>query len=172
MLVLVAALLVSLAAAPLAFADAFTPESGGSPNADDIDTLYKIAFAVGMVIFLGVESTLLYALFRYRRRRGTPEPPQIRGNFRLEIGWTVGAALILVVLAVITFVALPAIRTPEASEQGGLARSVSGLMFAATDQPKAPGAAPLNIKVNGQQFLWRYDYPQRGLYSYLSLIHI
>ncbi len=39
--------------APGALADAFTPESGGSPNAEDIDTLYKITLYIGIVIFLG-----------------------------------------------------------------------------------------------------------------------
>ncbi len=161
-----------LATAPLAFADAFSPESGGSPNADDIDTLYKITFYFGIAIFLGVEGTLLYALFRYRHKRSNPEPAQIRGNTRLEIGWTAGAALILVVLTVITFVALPAIRTPEASEQGGLAREgVGGLLFASTDQPPVPGGRALNIRVNGQQYLWRYDYPgKESLFSYHEMV--
>ena len=168
---LVAMLALLLATAPLAFADAFSPESGGSPNADDIDTLYKITFYFGIAIFLGVEGTLLYALFRYRHKRSNPEPAQIRGNTRLEIGWTAGAALILVVLTVITFVALPAIRTPDASEQGGLAREgVGGLLFASTDQPPVPGGRALNIRVNGQQYLWRYDYPERGLYSYYEMV--
>ena len=49
---LAAALLALLVAAPGALADAFTPESGGSPNADDIDTLYKITLYVAIVIFL------------------------------------------------------------------------------------------------------------------------
>ena len=170
-LALTGALALLLAFAPLAFADAFTPESGGSPNADDIDTLYKIAFYLGVVIFLGVEGTLIYALVRFRHKRSNREPAQIRGNARLEIGWTIGAVLILVVLTVITFVALPAIRSPEASEQGGLARQgVGGLMFAATDQPRVPAGGALNIRVNGQQFLWRYDYPERGLYSYYEMV--
>ena len=167
----VATLALLLATAPAAFADAFTPESGGSPNADDIDTLYKIAFYLGVIVFLGVEGTLIYALVRFRHKRSNPEPAQIRGNTRLEIGWTIGAVLILVVLTVITFVALPAIRSPEASEQGGLARQgVGELMFAATDQPRVPAGRALNIRVNGQQFLWRYDYPERGLYSYYEMV--
>ena len=53
------AVLVALAAllvfAGGAFADALTPESGGSPNADEIDSLYKLVFAVALVIFVGVE---------------------------------------------------------------------------------------------------------------------
>ena len=56
------ALLVLLAVAPAAFGDAITPESGGSQNADDIDTLYKITLYVAIVIFLIVEGTLIWSL--------------------------------------------------------------------------------------------------------------
>ena len=85
---LAAGLLALLVAAPGALADAFTPESGGSPNADDIDTLYKITLYVAIVIFLIVEGTLIWSLVRHRARRGGPEAAQIRGNTPLELGWT------------------------------------------------------------------------------------
>ena len=55
-----AALLAMLVASPPALADALTPESGGSQNADDIDTLYKITLYIGLVIFLIVEGTLIW----------------------------------------------------------------------------------------------------------------
>ena len=37
---------------------------------------------------------------------------QIHGNTRLEIGWTVGAAVILLALAVLTFAKLSSIQDP------------------------------------------------------------
>ena len=77
---LAAALLALLVAAPAALADTFTPESGGSPNADDIDTLYKITLYVAIVIFVIVEGTLIWSLVRFRappqRPRGRPDPRQ------------------------------------------------------------------------------------------------
>ena len=54
---------------------------------------------------------LVYSLRRYSASRGRVAA-QIRGNTRLEIGWTLAAALILVVLTVITFVKLGAISNP------------------------------------------------------------
>jgi len=156
-----------LVLAPGASADVLTPESGGSPNADRIDTLYKITFYMGVVVFVAVESLLIYTLWKYRHRRGNPEPAQIRGNTRLEIGWTVGAALILVVISTITFIMLPGIRRPDPSGPAGLA--ATGLQYAATDQPEPPGK-PLEITVNGQQYLWRYEYPAKGLFSYYELV--
>ena len=98
-------------------ADAFTPESGGSPNADDIDTLYKLALYAAIPVFLAVEIALIYFLIRYRHRRGAVAA-QIRGNTRLEIGWTVGASLILVVLTVFTFAKFTEIKTLRRSGRG------------------------------------------------------
>ena len=104
-----------LALTGVASADLWTPESGGSPNADDIDTLYKIVLAVAAVIFVGVEGALLYSLVKFRAQKDAV-PAQIRGNTSLEVGWTLGAAVVLVVLAVVTFAMLPGIRTPPNSD--------------------------------------------------------
>ncbi len=167
---LAAAAIALLVAAPGALADAFTPESGGSPNADDIDTLYKITLYVAIVIFLIVEGTLIWSLVRHRARRGGPEAAQIRGNTPLELGWTIGAALILVVLTVITFVYLDDIKNPPPSDPDGLASQAE---FASIDQPAPPpgGGPSLNIQVNGRQYLWRYDYPgDQQLFSYYEMV--
>lgn len=167
---LAAALLVLLALAPGAMADVFTPESGGSPNADDIDSLYKIVMYVSIPIFLTVEGALIWSLVKFRQRRGGPEPEQIRGNAPLELGWTVGAAVILVVLAAVTFIYLGPIKNPPASDAGGLAQ---GAQVASIDQSEPPKGAgrPLEIRVNGQQYLWRFQYPgARDAYSYYRMI--
>ena len=167
---LAAALLVLLVAAPSALADTFTPESGGSENADDIDTLYKITLYVAIVIFLIVEGTLIWSLVRFRARRSGPDAVQIRGNTPLELGWTVAAALILVVLTVVTFVYLPDIENPPESGPDGL--QASQTRFASVDQPAPPSGRPyLKIGVNGQQYLWRFDYPgKRKLFTYHTLV--
>ena len=78
--------LLALLVAPTAMADMFTPESGGSSNADDIDSLYKIVFYVGLVIFCIVEGTLIWALVKYRARRDGPqEGEQIHGLSLIHI---------------------------------------------------------------------------------------
>jgi cytochrome c oxidase subunit 2 len=165
-----AALLALLVAAPSALADTFTPESGGSPNADDIDTLYKITLYVAIVIFLIVEATLIWSLVRFRSRRRGPEGAQIRGNTPLEMGWTIAAALILVVLTVVTFLYLDNIENPPESGPNGL--QASQTRYASVDQPPPPSGRPyLKITVNGQQYIWRYDYPgDRTLFSYQTMV--
>src|SRR3954464_4029130 len=126
--------LILCALAPFAFptsalADALSPESGGSPNADKIDTLYWIIFVLGMIVFVGVMGTLLYSIIKFRARKGAVAA-QIRGNTRLEIGWTVGAAVILVVLAVVTFIFLPGIEDPPNSDANGFQAAHGGLLYA------------------------------------------
>ena len=151
----VAVLVAVLASAGAAGADLLSPESGGSPNADRIDTLYWLIFAVALVVFLGVEGVLFYSLFKFRARRGVV-PAQIRGNTRLEIGWTVGAAVILVILGVFTFVKLPGIRNPDVSSANGYQGGYVQIADATRRVP--PSGKFLNICVTGQQYIWRYTY--------------
>jgi cytochrome c oxidase subunit 2 len=170
------ALGLSLVLTGTAFADAITPESGGSPNADDIDTLYKLVLAVAIVIFVGVEAALFYSLFKFRARKGAVAA-QIRGNTRLEIGWTVGAALILVVLAAFTFAKLSDIRNPPNSGPKGLQLADGVLVAAGSSKRLPPNGKSLNICVNGQQYIWRYTYandcdnaPLSSPFSYQEMV--
>jgi cytochrome c oxidase subunit II len=161
----VAALLVCSATA---FAGLVTPEHGGSPNADKINDLYLVVLYVAIAVFIGVEGTLLYSVIRFRARKGRVAA-QIRGNTRLEIGWTVGAVLILVVLTVVTFAVLPGIRNPPRTGPGGLQLSADGVRYAALDQPAPPGGKSLKIKINGQQFVWRFVYPNKA-FAYNTMV--
>jgi cytochrome c oxidase subunit 2 len=151
--------LALLALAGPASARLLDPEHGGSPNADRIDTLYWIIFGLGLAIWLGVESALLYSLFKFRARRGSV-PAQIRGNTRLEVGWTIGAAVVLVVLAVVTFALVPGIRDPENSGPNGLQLANGTLLAASPVKKLPPNGKSLNICVNGQQYVWRFTYSQ------------
>lgn len=150
------ALLVVLAGlllfAPIASANLIQPEDGGSPNANDIAALYDYVLVVALIVFVGVESLLIYSLIKFKARKGAV-PAQIRGNTRLEIGWTVGAAVILVILATLTFIKLDAIRNPPDS-------GPNGLQLADTTRRLPPNGKSLNICVNGQQYIWRYTYAQ------------
>ncbi len=170
LLALLAAVLGLLALAGAAPADLITPEDGGSPNADSIDELYKLTLALAIVVFIGVEGAIFYSVIKFRARKGAV-PSQTRGNTRLEIGFTVAAALVLVVLATVTFAQLGDIRNaPESSPNGLQLAGVNvneEISRATEDQTIQQGegdAAPesgrsLLIKVNGQQYLWRYVYP-------------
>jgi cytochrome c oxidase subunit II len=178
LLALTGATVLLLAAAPIASADWLTPESqGGSPNAEHIDTLYKIVLYIGFAIFLLVEGLLLTAIIRFRRKRGGPEPAMVHGNTPLEVGWTVGAALIVAGIAAVTFVFLPDIKNPPNSSANGY-QQLAGIEFASLEQPKPPNGKALRINVVGQQYIWRYDYIQarprltenRPVFSYYEMV--
>ncbi|MDP2712810.1 MAG: cytochrome c oxidase subunit II [Solirubrobacteraceae bacterium] len=176
MLSLCAALVGVLALAGGASAGFLTPESGGSPNADDIDTLYKIILAVAVIVFVGVEGVLLYSLVKFRARKDAV-PAQIRGNTRLEIGWTLGASVVLIVLAVVTFAMLPGIRNPPDSDPDGFPTDeIATVQNASAYQPRPPSGEALNIDVNGQRYAWRYTYPDQDdnvlndVFSYETLV--
>jgi cytochrome c oxidase subunit 2 len=152
------ALVAALLLPALAAADVLSPPSGGSPNADTIDRLYWIVFVMAMAILVGVWVALLYSMIKFRARRGAV-PAQIRGNTRLEIGWTVGAALVLVVIAVVTFVALDDIRNAPESGANGVQLQRSGQPTGTPDTEAVPASGrSLRIQVNGLQYVWRYTY--------------
>lgn len=154
-LALVLALAISAAGSlilpPSALAHFLTPKSGGSPNANQIATLYKIVLYLAAVVFVIVEGALAYSVYRFRAKK-SPVAAQIHGNTRLEIGWTVAAAVILVVLTVVTFIKLPGIINPPNSDSRGLVLSAS------VNEPSPPNGKKVTICVQGRQYIWRYTY--------------
>jgi cytochrome c oxidase subunit II len=124
------------------------------------------------LVFVVVEGALVYSLYRFRAKKN-PVAAQIHGNTRLEIGWTLAAALILVVLTVVTFVKLPSIINPPNSDADGLVLSAS------VTQPTPPNGKKLTVCVQGRQYIWRYTYGTNCLndafnaklpYSYTTMV--
>jgi cytochrome c oxidase subunit 2 len=160
LLALPIALAGALIAAPAASAGLLFPEAGGSPNADSIRTLYIMVFVLALIIFAGVEGALLWSMWRYRAGKGRTAA-QIHGNTKLEIGWTVGAAVILVFITAFTFIKLGDIKNPKPSvvDANGNAQITSDHpQYASTDLRSIKGPQ-MKIVVNGQQYVWRYSYP-------------
>ncbi len=167
------ALLALLITAFPAAAGPILPEAGGgSKQAEDTQTLYLIVLVIAVIVFVGVEGVLIYCMFKYRARKGRVAA-QIHGNTRLEIGWTVGAAVILVFLTVATFVMLPGIKNPAASDIDINGNPVaSNAAFASTDQQAPPKGAGMNIDVDGMQYVWRFAYPSiddKKVYSFTEM---
>lgn len=81
----------------------YTTISPASPNADDIQSLYKLVFWLALVVFIGVQLVIVYSALKFRKPKDEgPRPPQIHGNKRLEILWTIIPAVILLVLLIPT----------------------------------------------------------------------
>jgi cytochrome c oxidase subunit II len=138
------------------------PPDGASPNADDIFELYLMLLIMSAVVFFGVEGLLIWFMLKFKARRGRVAA-QIHGNTRLEVGWTIGAAVILVFITAVTFIKLPGIKDPAASDIDSKGNPVAAnALFASTDQEAPPKGDTLRIVVDGQQYVWRYQYPEQG----------
>jgi cytochrome c oxidase subunit II len=124
-----------------------------SPGSDQIDTLLWIGFVVATIVIVAVLGALIYALRRFRAERGT-EPRQVSGDRRIQL--RVGGALgvFAAVLLVLGIVYTEKAREAPASGPAGLQESDS---------------EPLRVDVTGQQWLWRYDYPNEA-FSYYTLV--
>ena len=126
------------------------PHSSGT---DQIDTLLWIGFVVAAIVIVAVNAGLIYALRRFRAERGA-EPRQVTGGRRIQL--RVGGALGVFAAAVLV---LSLVYTEKAREAP--ASGPSGL--------QAAGSEPLKILATGQQWIWRYDYPNEA-FSYYKLV--
>jgi cytochrome c oxidase subunit II len=124
-----------------------------SPGTDQIDTLLWIGFAAAAIVVVAVNVALIAAVRRNRAARGT-EPRQSGGRRRVQ--FRVGAVLTVFAAAIfiLSIVFTDKARETPATGSAGLA---------------AARAAPLKIKTTGQQWLWRYEYPN-GAFSYYKLV--
>ncbi len=94
---------------------AFPPDAA-STQGQATRNLYDIVFVIGAAIFVLVEGLILFAVLRYRRRKGDDElPPQIHGNNKLEIIWTAIPIAIVLALFVLSWQTLNTIdaRKPD-----------------------------------------------------------
>jgi cytochrome c oxidase subunit II len=124
-----------------------------SPGTDQIDTLLWIGFVVAAILVVAAVGGLLYTLRRYRAERGA-EPRQITGGRRIQlrVGAVLGAfAAVILVLSIIY--------TDKARETP--TTGAAGLQAAHSE--------PLKIETTGQQWLWRYQYPNEA-FSYYKLV--
>jgi cytochrome c oxidase subunit 2 len=135
-----------------ALANCCQVKAGASPNANAIHTLYNIVFVLAVLVFLAVDGVLVYSVWKFRAKKN-PVALQTHGNTKLELGLTASAAGILVVLAIATFVKLPAIINPPNSDAGP-----ASVLSASLTAPTAPSGKQLTICVTGRQFIWRYTY--------------
>jgi cytochrome c oxidase subunit II len=124
-----------------------------SPGTDQISTLLWIGFVAAVILVVPVNVALIYAVRRYRAARGA-EPRELLGGrglqFRVGAVLTAFAALVFILGVVFTDKAR---ETPSTGDAG---------LAAAQSQP-------LKIQATGQQWLWRYDYPN-GAFSYYKLV--
>ncbi len=106
-----------------------------SAQAASIDSLFRAEYAVISFLFSLIVVFMLYSIFVFRRKRGdASDAAHVEGNTPLEITWTVIPLLTVFVFAI----------------WGG-----QSLREVTKAEPK-----PLIVNVIGQQWAWRFEYPQ------------
>ncbi len=116
----------------------YSTTSPASPTADDVHSLYKLVFWLSLIVFVGVQFAIVYTALRFRRTRNARRrPPQIHGNTRLEITWTVIPAVILLIILIPTITTL-------------------------YDHDAAAAEGDLTIEVNGKQWWWEVVYGENA----------
>ncbi len=118
-----------------------SPQTALEPRSDFARFSHSIFMQIfwwDVGIFVVVAAVLLLAIARFRERDPGALPRQVRGNARLELGWTVAPAIVL------TFIAFPTVAT-----------------IFRTQAPPAPEA--VRVRVIGHQWWWEFVYPDLGV---------
>jgi cytochrome c oxidase subunit II len=78
--------------------------TAASDEAALYDGLFNTLMAIATALFLLVEGTLLFCVFRFRRRAGDEtDGPPIRDNFTLELVWTAVPTVIVMFVGIYSF---------------------------------------------------------------------
>ena len=134
--VIILAVVLSLIGIAIVLAIDWFPAQA-STAAPDIDLLWDVLLIISVPIFLLVMTVAVYSVVRFRVRPGdTGDGPPIHGNTRLEVVWVAIPFLIVTALSVYGWVVLEDIEAKD---------------------PRA-----IVVNVTGQQFAWRFQYPQAG----------
>lgn len=111
--------------------------SNKTTPAHEVNDLSMFVLGITGLIYVGVSSLLVYAIVKFRARKGdTAEPPQVFGSVQIELSWTIIPILIIVVLFLTT----------------------ARVLFSVQDARKPANA--LDVIVVGHQFWWEFRYPQ------------
>jgi cytochrome c oxidase subunit 2 len=109
-----------------------------SEDMSRVDDLYWMLVVVSLIVlaFVAVPLVLFVVRYRSRGRDRSVEGPQIRGNTRLELAWTLGPVLIVAAIIAFTLFKLPGI-----------------------ESVRADGPDENAVRVEGRLFYWRFEYP-------------
>ena len=106
-------------------------------SADSIDTLYDVLVIVSVPIFVLVMVIAIYSVMRFRARPGDKsDGAPIHGNAKLEVIWVIVPTIIVSALAAYGWIVLDDVEAKKPNE--------------------------LVVDAYGQQFAWRFTYPQQG----------
>jgi cytochrome c oxidase subunit II len=119
--------------------------TSASEEFDRIQDIYWFATVMSIVIFALVAAVVVYSVWKWRvPPDDDAEGPPIHGHTGLEIVWTAVPAILVIALGVVSAFVL---------SENGEARDDA-----------------LQVKAIGQQFAWKFEYPEHGEFSSGELV--
>ena len=111
--------------------------TSASEEFDRIQDIYWFATVMSIVIFSLVSAVVVFSVWKWRvPPDDDAEGPPIHGHTGLEIAWTAVPAILVIALGTVSAVVL--------SENGNASENA------------------LQVKAIGQQFAWKFEYPEHG----------
>ncbi len=135
---------IGVAVALVAVLFQWLPDSA-SEEFDRIQDIYWFATWMSVVIFAVVGAVVVYSVWKWRvPPDDDAEGPPIHGHTGLEIAWTIIPAILVIALGIVSAVVM--------SENGNAS------------------ANALQVRAIGQQFAWKFEYPEEGEFSSGELV--
>lgn len=111
-----------------------------SVQAQNTDALFVVLMLIGGVVFALVQILIFYAAIRFRAKpTDTSDGPSIHGNTMLEIVWTVIPSVIVVVLAILSFIQWRANIEPS-------------------ETPNLVNGDSIEMLATAQRYAWSFEY--------------
>jgi cytochrome c oxidase subunit 2 len=119
--------------------------ASASEEFDRIQAIYWFATWMSVVIFAIVAAVVIYSVWKWRvPPDDDAEGPPIHGHTGLEIAWTAVPAILVIALGIVSAVVM---------SENGQARDDA-----------------LEVRATGQQFAWKFEYPELGEFSTGELV--
>lgn len=142
-------------------------ETAHSPNADDLNTLFAVMMVVAAALVIVINLALLAMALGFRAERGR-EPRRLKSRRSAQLAAGGVFAAISAILFVVGVMSTRDASEVEASGSQGLQASELITAQRTLDLPRGD-PAPLEVEATGQQWIWRYEYPD-GTFSYYELV--
>lgn len=159
-----------------------------STNAAAYDSLFKVLFSIGTMLFLGIAIVLIYSLVRFRRRPGeVADGPPFEGNLLLEIVWTAIPAVVILFVGIYSFDIYDRMGGMAPLDHGAMHHSAMhhSAIAAASSETLAPMEQPMEqpiadrvwggissaagpslpVEVTAMQFAFIFHYPEGDITS-------
>lgn len=131
--------------------------------------MYWVMLAIGLVLLVAINLALVAMIMRFRSARGR-QPRRLVVRRPAQFATAGVFAAIVVVAFVLGVLLTHDTKKVEASGPDGLQAAALTTAQRSLNLPvTAASSAPLQIKACGQQWIWRYEYPD-GTYSYYELV--